>query len=59
VVTSVTPFGGRPATATRDVIEDSDVGQNGCGLFACIVNVHLPNQNGNSLVVAESASGTH
>ena len=46
-MTSGTPFGGRPATATRDVesVEESDVDQSGCGLFAWFVNVHLLNQN--------------
>jgi len=49
--TGLTPCGGRPMTATRDVenVEESDVVQNGCGLFACIVNVHLRNQNGKHL----------
>ena len=56
-MTSGTPFGGRPATATRDVIEDSDVGQNGCGLFAWIVNVHLLNQNGKARGKRDSVFG--
>ena len=45
--TGVAPCGGRP-TAMRDVenVEESDVVQSGCGLFSCIANVHLRNQNG-------------
>jgi hypothetical protein len=51
-MTSGTPFGGRPATATRDVesVEESDVDQSGCGLFAWFVNVHLLNQNSNAML---------